>query len=236
MSGVVTTLPWEKPTVEAIHAAAFLRTLSLLASRRRVLGGLAAGLLAARSLVLGADDAAAGKKRKRRKRRKNRKGKNRPKRRVAATCPGPGDTNLGDASGDSRIAQTFTALVSGPLIEAEVQLDKLEGSPGDFVLRLSPVEDSGEVVSPTNDVLAEASLANDAVAGGESAVTFSFADPFRVVAGVVYALVLTRPGGGPFAWSGHGNTCPGQSFTSLNGAEEFFDTGPDLIFTAVVRS
>ena len=40
MSGVVTTLPWEKPTVEAIHAAAFLRTLDRLAlqTQRRLRG------------------------------------------------------------------------------------------------------------------------------------------------------------------------------------------------------
>jgi hypothetical protein len=176
---------------------------------------------------------------KRRKRRKNRKSKNRknnPKIRVDATCPTLGSVISSVTDGNFRFAQTFTALASGPLVKAEILASKEPGSDGDFVLRLSPVDASGV---PTNEVLAETSVAAANMPDGVSTVTFTFGNPAPVVAGGEYALVLTRPGGTFVAWSGQlGNPCAGQHFFSADQEKPFQpDTsGVDRDFTTFVRS
>ncbi len=221
-----------------MSASTSLRFVPNAATRRGILAALAGGLFTAGPLALLVDDVEGENHRKRKKRNRNRKRKDKkPKTRTDATCGGASDTNLGAFSGNNRLAQTFTALASGPLVSAQIRIDKLPGEPaGDFVLRLSPVAKSGEVNAPTNEVLAETSLADGVVPAGESTVTFSFAAPFPVVAGTEYALVLTRPGGGQFAWLGHGDSCPGQAFAGPDQSGSFIDTDIDLIFSTFVRS
>jgi hypothetical protein len=107
---------------------------------------------------------------------------------------------------------------------------------GDYILRLGPLDASG---IPTNDVLAEASVANAAVPDFESIVNFVFVKPATVGAGTEYALILTRPGGDLLAWDGHINdTCAGSAFVSRDQSAPFLAAPPgiDLIFTTFVSS
>jgi hypothetical protein len=220
------------------HAAALLRSMPGLASRRGIIAGLASGLVATGIVVANVDEAEARKKRKRNRKRKNkkdRKGNNPPTTRADATCSGPPDFGLSNPEGNIRFAQTFTALATGPLVSAELQLNKREGSTGDYILRLSPVDGAG---IPTDEVLAETSVANADVPAGGPIVTFTFADPFSVKAGADYALVMTRTEG-DVGWFALGNnSCSGRAFQSNSQAGPFFESSDsdDFIFTTFVTS
>ena len=136
----------------------------------------------------------------------------------------------------ARLAQTFTALASGPLVSAQVGIAQLSGTVSDYILRLSPVDGNGV---PTNDVLAAAFVPNGSVPEGISDVTFVFAPPFPVVAGTKYALVLARPGEDNFSWiSRSGDVCLGQRFGSESQSAPFelFGNGVDHVFTTFVSS
>jgi hypothetical protein len=192
------------------------------------------------------DEASAKKKRKHKskKRRRKRKSKKRKKSQSAQTS-GPefkadaacsGETEGGfSAGGNSRFAQTFTALGSGPLERAEVLIREFEGTAGDYILRLSAVNAAGV---PTNTVLATAIVPDGDVPVGTSLVSFTFPTPFSVVAGVRYALVITRPGANTLEVNGYKNdTCAGGAFYSNNqtGAFSEFDLS-DLTFTTSISA
>jgi hypothetical protein len=98
--------------------------------------------------------------------------------------------------GDGRLAETFVATRNGKLSRAKIVVEKLSGSSGDYILRISPV--SGSDV-PTNDVLAETTVSDARLAeGGPVTITgkFAKATAAQLVAGTRYALVVTRPGSG----------------------------------------
>jgi hypothetical protein len=208
-------------------------------SRRDLFAGLTGGLLMALSSVLGAEEAAAKKKRKKRKKHKQTpmpQTPATPATKADATCSGPSDTTTGGSNGDHRLAQTFTALASGPLVRVDLPGHKLAGSGGAYILRLSPVDGAGV---PTNTILASASMPNLSVPDGNTTLTFTFADPASVVAGTQYALVLTRPNSNQMAWRGHvGDTCSGSHFYSLSQTAAFYEsvTTLDLNFTTFVTS
>jgi hypothetical protein len=150
-----------------------------------------------------------------------------------ATCSQISNGQSG-ADGNARLAHTFTALGSGPLVRADLLLVKRAGSNGDYVLRLSAVDGSDV---PTNTVLAETSVANANVPVGESTVSFVFAAPFTIASGTSYALVLTRPGGDSFAWRfKNENPCAGQSFISLSQSGQFTTDNDDFIFATFISS
>jgi hypothetical protein len=155
--------------------------------------------------------------------------------RVDASCVAPtGSVILVD--GNARIAQTFTALTSGLLVSAHLELEKDAGTAGDYILQLAPVDNFG---TPTNDVLARTTVANLTVPTGASTVIFDFASPFAVVAGTQYALVLTRPAAVNNFW--HVLTedpCLGGAFTSPNQTAPFTrnNANADLVFTTFVQS
>jgi hypothetical protein len=234
------------------HFDTYVRALTTAASRRRLLAALTGGLLVPGLLGLGTDETGAKRnsqrrrKRKRQAKRKKRKGGNQqsppppsaaPVTRVDATCAAGGLGVFLLAEENSRLAQTFTALASGPLVRADLKMAKPAGVGSDFVLRLSPVRDSGEVIVPTNDVLAETAVAEASMPVGGSTVTFAFATPFSVVAGTTYALVLSRPGGGKFVWVGsETNPCPGGGFIGPDQTGSFLDTATDFFFTTFVTS
>jgi hypothetical protein len=132
------------------------------------------------------------------------------------------------------LAQTFTALSSGVLVRAELPLIKLLGTDGEYILRLSSVDDSG---IPTNEVLAASAVSNLSVPDGPSIVSFAFASPPLVVADVEYALVLTRPGSTHLQWEGDFDvSCPGGAFVSTDQTAPFVAPGTrvDLLFTTLV--
>ncbi len=182
----------------------------------------------------GGGEAEAKKHGKRKKNRNDKKAKTR----ADASCPGPSGDGVGlsIAFADVRLAQTFTAFRSGRLLQTALQIDKSEGSFGDYVLQLGAVDTFGV---PTNEVLAATTVANGSVPVGETLVPFTFAQPAAVVAGKQYALVLTRPGSDRLFWRGHfGDSCGGRSFNSGNLTVPFKGASIDLdlIFTTFVRS
>jgi hypothetical protein len=224
----------------AHYFAKLLRAFSPLVSRRGLLAGVASGVFAASPFALDSDEAAAKRNGKRKRKRKNaKKNKNQPPAgptvRADATCPGP-STSDPSAGGLARLAQTFTALASGPLVSAQLLISKDPGSTSDYILRLSPVDGAGV---PTNDVLAATFVANGSVPDGESLVTFAFANPAAVVAGTQYALVHARPGTDNFTWLVRaGDACVGQRFVSNSPTAPFaVDTnGNAYIYTTLVSS
>jgi hypothetical protein len=216
-------------------------------SRRTLFAIASGGLLAALATRLGSNEAAAKNKGKRRRTRKQRgrhqKRKQRqplppppaPIARLDATCAVADDGDVSGSDADDRLAQTFTALASGPLVRADLRLRRGIGEFGDYVLRLSAVDGAGV---PTNVVLAESSLPDGTVPEGVSEVAFTFPAPFPVVAGTSYALVLARPAGNRFNWRLRGdNPCPGAGFQSTGPTEPFLEaTNGDFIFTTFVSS
>jgi hypothetical protein len=236
-----------------------VRSLAGIVSRREFLTGMTTVLSLRLPVVLGPDEAEAKHYKKHSRHKHNHSGKNnhRHKRKNQQQTPPPpppppvadpivrsdatctssevGEVVIGDE--DSRLAQTFTALASGSLVRADLDIAAPAGSSGDLVLRLSPVKQSGETLPPTNDVLSEATVAAANVPAQISTITFSFGTPFSVTAGVTYALVLSRPGGDRFFWVGHENDpCAGAAFFSPDQTAGFLDISPDLVFTTFVRS
>lgn len=213
--------------------AAVRQSLTGAASRRGLLSGLAGGALAS-GIFAHEDDAAAKKRKKNRKNKKKRKPTN-AQTIIAATCNG--SSFRINTTGDQRLAQPFVAQVSGPLVRVALQLDqRATDGAGDYILRLGPVDDASV---PTNQVLAESTVAGASVPDGPSTVDFDFADPFSLKAGVEYALVLARPGSEQFAWAGDlGDRCAGRLFFSTNQTGNFADFDPAVEgrFTAFVRS
>jgi hypothetical protein len=218
--------------------SAWRRSLMSTASRRGVLTALCSGLLAAgplAPLAIHTDARGDRQKRKRKRRDKRRKGKNRrqpPVVRADARCIGNSDVDFGVVE-NGREAQTFTALSSGALVRAELTIAKDENALDDWILRISPTDATG---SPMNTVLAETFVPDASVPlGAATAVTFDFAKPAAVIAGVTYALVLTR--GEFFRWAGRdGDPCSGQTFASSNQTAPFDRIDLDHVFSTFVAS
>lgn len=211
-----------------------IRSLTSATPRRAMLAGLTGGLISAGLPGLGVDVVEARKKRrKRKKKRKDAK----PKTRIDAFCAGlTGNGGMSIGSPDARLAQTFTALRSGQLVRAEVQISELSDVSGDFLLQIATVDDAGV---PTNELLASATVADAKVPDGRSSVAFTFTNPATVEAGKLYALILTRPGAESLLWVGDlGNPCGGQSFDSDSQTAPFepFVADIDVIYTTFVRS
>jgi hypothetical protein len=214
------------------HIALLRQSMSGLASRRGILGGLASVLAATGLTSITADGLEARKKGKTKKKRKARK----PKVRADARCSGVSDAGFGVGDGDIRLAQAFTARTSGPLVRADLAIAQSVQSTGDYILHLGAVDAFGV---PTNEILAATSVPSLDVPDGLSTLSFSFARPFSVVAGTQYALVLTQPGSDFLRWNGqNGDLCPGRAFVSIDQSAPFESSGNqiDLIFTTFVRS
>lgn len=207
-----------------------------LPSRRLLLSTITATWLASRLPGLN-EETAARKGNHRRKRRKHQKPRPGPQPTVqaAATCAAAETSGFG-GNAPKRLAQTFTPSLSGALASADLKLQKIPGSQGDFILHLSPVDAFGV---PTNEVLAAASVSNPSVPDEVSTVRFTFPTPVRVTANVPLALVLTRPGTTAIVWhAALGDACGGLTFESANQAAPFtiFASDLDFIFTVFVRA
>jgi hypothetical protein len=210
------------------HFTALRHRLASASSRRGLLGGLAAGLLMA-------DPVGAAAKRKVKRKKRNKK-KDRIRTRADALCAESTGSSVALPSPDARVAQTFTAIRSGTLVRVEVEISNSAGTVGDYFLQVAPVDAFGV---PTNEVLADAAVASEAVPDGISRVDFPFPQPPKVVAGDRYAVVLSRPEVGP-QWSGRsGDGCPGgRAFVSddLTAPFRSLSLSFDFIFTTFVRS
>jgi hypothetical protein len=206
--------------------------VALRQSRRGILAALGGGILTGVPIkrAFAADDVqASGNGKKRKKGKSQKKGKVR----ADVTCPGPRDDAF-IINGGSRFAQTFTASVSGDLVRAELDLSH-SASPDEYLLRLSPVDNSGV---PTNDVLGISVVANTRVPDGESTVVFIFPNPPAIKSGTEYALVLSRSGGDTVSWlSRNDDVCQGRGFVGPGAVSAFEEQdGLDFIFSTFVRS
>jgi hypothetical protein len=238
----------EESAVAPFHIDTLARTLASSPSRRRVLVGLTGGLLAALPSALIRDDIEAKKKGKgkRKKKKKHKQQQVAPApplppvlvTNADAACSGAEDFwYVGNDGNNARLAQTFTAIASGPLVSVQVLTRKFTGTAGDYTLQLNTVDATGK---PTNTVLAAASLSSLDLPDEVIALAdFAFPSPFAVAAGAKYALVLSRAGLDVFSWFGHdGNTCLGGAFLSTSQTAAFTSpfAGIDLIFTTFVTS
>jgi hypothetical protein len=149
-----------------------------------------------------------------------------------ASCPGPQDGGTANASGgNGRYAQTFTALGSGTLTRAQASISK-GGISADWVMEMHAVDGSG---TPTNEVLASATIPDATVPAGDSTLTATFANPAPVTAGQAYALVVTRPGSNSLGIGVRfGTVCPGSLYSSSSQVAPFTMSSVDLIFAVFV--
>jgi hypothetical protein len=131
------------------------RSLTAATPRRSLLAASTAGLLA------GGIESEAKKKRNRKRKQKNNRKKESGETRADAICPGPTD-NVGVALnvGGNRAAQTFTALTSGRLVQAELLIAATGTESADLILQLRDIDADGV---PTAEVLAETSVASSDV-------------------------------------------------------------------------
>jgi hypothetical protein len=150
-----------------------------------------------------------------------------------ASCSGPSFSGIA-ASGNNRLAQTFTAQNSGVLTTAQLVIEETPfDSPGDYLVHINEVDASG---TPTNTTLASTAIPDAAVPEGESTVTVPFASPATVVASQQYALVVTRPASSGFNVETAPTPCPGALFLSIGQSGSFTQQGEtDMVFAVFVE-
>jgi len=149
---------------------------------------------------------------------------------LAASCEPPPESTLGNSSGVVRIAQTFTAQLSGQLTRAEIAIRKLAGTSGDWIVAIRTVDGSG---APTETVLASVTISDATVPTGDSILAAVFPAPANVIAGETYAISITREGTDSF-FLGHRDDCPGSVWSSVSGAAWQEAPGLDLVFRVFV--
>jgi hypothetical protein len=134
-----------------------------------------------------------------------------------AHCDGPSDGSSLFANGDEREAQTFTAIHSGGLTRATIEINNalnLESS--DFVLSILPTSNG----VPLDPPLASAAIPTASVPSGAATLDATFPTPATAVAGQTYALAIGRAGSLPLNFAvltRSGNPC---------GGAPYFNTGP----------
>lgn len=209
-------------------------------TRRQVLRRLAGPVISGVALLPLAEVTNADKKQKKQRRRKKRKkGGNdtptptpEPTVIADATCPGANVSGFIIGS-DGRVAQSFTAGLTGDLVRADLTIDHFSISDGEYFLRVASLVDG----HPTEQVLAIARVDDRTLPDGQSVVRFSFDPPAPVRTGTSYALVLSRAGAGEFTWRGDfNNSCPGRAFFSGGRSDPFEPSNQnDFLFTTFVR-
>jgi hypothetical protein len=151
-----------------------------------------------------------------------------------AGCPGPMTGSHSSTTPDGRDAQTFTAIHTGTVTRAQIEINKLSSST-DFHLQILATNASGV---PIDGVLGSATIPDGSVPLGPTTLDGTFTSPAPVVAGQTYALVVTRPGGNNYPISERaGDACPGQEFKSNTQTGTFFpgESGFDHIFQVFVE-
>lgn len=153
-----------------------------------------------------------------------------------APCSGPLNFGLLIPNINGRLARKFIAGASGSLARVELPDFTSAGTAGNCVVGLSAADGPGV---PDNSLLATATVLDTRVPDGTSTDSFAFANPLNSVAGMPYALILSRPGSNQMVWSGHtGKTREGESYSGTSQTGPF--TGAfgdvDLHFTSFVTS
>jgi hypothetical protein len=132
-----------------------------------------------------------------------------------ANCPGPPDDGT-TLSPDERVAQTFTAANTGTVVRAEVAINK-DASGGPFTMQILDTDASG---IPVNGALGSATVPDSSVPDGDTTLAGTFSNPASVVAGHLYALVVSRPD----EWDltdRHGDPCAGEEIYSPDQTSPF---------------
>lgn len=107
-------------------------------------------------------------------------------------------THSGNVAGD--FAQTFTAGQSGPLIRVDLYLGSTKLAGDSLSLSIYPTNGAGTPVT-TGTALATSGVALVPNAPFGVWVSFSFAPPFSVTAGTMYAIVFDTQAGGANVWA-----------------------------------
>ncbi len=139
---------------------------------------------------------------------------------------------------DEQAAQTFTAVNSGKLTSAQVEITHypvLQGY-GDYILKIATVDSSG---APTTNVLASAEIDDSSLPSEEQMITANFApeSAAQVVAGQKYALIVARENAaGLWVSVRDDNPCSGGSTYSSTAGGPFTqpDGNRDLIYAIYV--
>lgn len=196
------------------------------ASRRFLLGGLAAGAFAVRGALA---EVEAGKK-------KNKKRKKDKKKPIAdARCPGPPEVAAFGSTSNRQFGQTFTARASGKLVRAQVMVNAHETEDANWLVQIVDVGLQGQ---PTETVLATATIANPSLPAGPVTLTANFSPPATVTINREYALVIGWSGEENFSFPCHDtNPCGGRLYSKeMDLPGEYTPTTPrDLIYTTFVK-
>jgi hypothetical protein len=149
-----------------------------------------------------------------------------------ANCPGPPTSSI-DVIGDDRLAQTFTALNTGTVVQAQAEIGKT-GPGADFQLQILGVGGSG---TPVDGILASATIPDASVPIGNSTLSATFQSPASVTAGQRYALVATRPNSGLVVRDRFPDPCPGEEWvsTSQSGPFTTAEPGYDVVYSIFVN-
>lgn len=151
-----------------------------------------------------------------------------------ANCPGPRVGTVGVVPTVAR-AQTFTAINSGKLTSAEVQLFQSFPNSGDLTMEIRNVDASG---APTDTILASVTIPSDQIPDAPPTATLTFAfDPANaatVMAGQQYALVLQTTAGQYSISIARNPSCLGSEYDSERGGPFRENDLYDLIFAVFV--
>ena len=158
---------------------------------------------------------------------------------LAASMTEPSNMDV-PGSGDNRLAQTFVPSISGYIVKATIEINKVSTSSfGDYLFQLNDAERG----IPTSMVFASTTVANRLVPDGISTVTATFATPVLLLASFPYALVVSRPGSDNCTVRARANDPypNGTLFSSpgLTAADGFGpatgDAHADMVFSVYVR-
>ena len=150
-----------------------------------------------------------------------------------ANCPGTPDDGT-TMSGDARVAQTFVALHTGAVVRAQMALDKTTSGSA-FRMQILDTDSSG---IPVNGVLGSATIPDSSVPSGNTTLSGTFSTPANVVAGHLYALVISRPEDW-FLNDRHNDPCTGREIYSPGQTSPFeIPMGPvqyDFVYSVFVN-
>lgn len=141
-------------------------------------------------------------------------------------------TSFGEFAG-GRVASTFAAERTGRLRQIRVGVFKAEVAAGSWVVQLVPVA-GGIPASLPEDVYAANTIPDDAIPNGLSTATVAFAGT-PIVAGITYAVVVSRVGGPVGVGTVGNDACPGNALFWAMPGRTFAAVGrPSFPFSVLV--
>ena len=99
-------------------------------------------------------------------------------------------------------AQTFEASSNYPISSVKIKISRF-GSPNNVTVEIQATTGSAGVEEPSGVVLATITVSGNGISTGPSYVEFTFASPYTLTTGVVYAIVVKVPaptGSGKIIW------------------------------------